>query len=108
MSILYSQFKQFNETLNKTRQPMTTSRKFLLGISAAVVLFTSFFVALFFMAMSLVMLPFAAIRLWLFKKKIQENINSNNYYSDTEFGKESDNSVIEAEFEVVDDGKDKR
>ena len=108
MNILYSQFKTFNETFERTTKPMSISRKLLLGISAVFVLFTSLFVALFLMAISLVMLPFVAIRLWLFKKRIQEHMNSNKYYSDIENIKESDNGIIEAEFVVVDNDVDKK
>jgi membrane protein implicated in regulation of membrane protease activity len=107
MTILYSQFKTFNETSERTSQAMPTGSKLLLFIGTAFVVLTSFFLALFLIAISLVLLPFAAFRLWLFKRKIQKYDRSNSQYSDVLNTSERDNSIIEAEFTVIDSESNK-
>jgi len=107
MNILYSQFKAFNETTEKTSQSMSISSKLLLVISTTFVLFTSFFIALFLMSISMVLLPFAGLRLWLFKRKLQKYGYNNKRYSDFANNSQPDNSIIDAEFTVVDRDSDK-
>lgn len=107
MTTLYSQFKTFNKASGRTSQSLPTSRKIALAIGIGFFIFASFFLASFFMIITLLVLPIAAFRLWLFKRKIQKYAGNNPQHSDFEHANQQDSSIIEAEYTVVDSATDK-
>lgn len=107
MTTLYSQFKTFNKKTEGAIPKISTSSKILLAISIALAIFISFFFASFLIVISLIVLPFTAFRLWLFKRKIQKNASNNNpYYSHFSHSNEQDSSIIEAEYTVMESTSD--
>ncbi|SIS73943.1 hypothetical protein [Neptunomonas antarctica] len=106
MTTLYSQFKAFNKASDRTSPSMSTRSKIQLAIGTALVIFAGFFLASFLMIISLLVLPFAAFRLWLFKRKIQKYADSNTQYSDFVNAGAQDSSIIEAEYTVMDSAPD--
>lgn len=48
------------------------SGKLALGVAIAFVLMSSFFISIFLILVSMVLIPLAALRLWWFKRKIQQ------------------------------------
>lgn len=107
MTILYSQFKSFNQSYSRISQSMSSRSMLLLVISTVFVVFTSFFVSLFIVMISLGLLPFTAFRLWLVKRKTQKYSDSNMQYSDFINVNEHGNRVIEAEYTVIKSDSDK-
>lgn len=107
MNTIYSQFKTFTTASDQASQSMSTSRKIQLAIGIGFFICASFFFASFFMIISLLVLPFAAFRLWLYQRKIQKYAGSHTQYSDFVNANQQGNSIIEAEYTIIDSASDK-
>ena len=89
------------QTINM--EPPTQKPSFLNMLTASIIgsaiLFSGFIMSLFLLALSAILLPFAAFKIWAFKKQLDEHIKSSQT-------SDSDNSdIIEGEYVVLDDTK---
>tara|TARA_R110000850_G_scaffold178921_3_gene304745 strand:- start:47 stop:367 length:321 start_codon:yes stop_codon:yes gene_type:complete len=103
MTITYSQFKESY----KEAKPIPISSAIQLFIGIIFFIFASFFLVSFLMMFLLVALPFAVLRLRLFKREIQKYGKSNSKYSDHLHVNEQDSSIIEAEYIVMNSASDR-
>lgn len=92
----YTGFKPFKNrsTINNRQKATSLTSKWLMATSAAFVLFFGFFLASFFIAISMILIPFAAFRLWWFNRKIQKQMGAMHPPGATD-------DIIEAEYTVV-------
>lgn len=97
MNTHYSNFQNhgFRVFTNQTPQTTDAIGKLLIATSTAFVLFSGFFLTLFIMAISMILLPLAAIRLWWLKRKWQEQ-------SGVAFTPGATGNIIDGEYKVVD------
>ena len=73
-------------------------------VVGSVIMFSGFIMSLFLLALSAIILPFAAFKIWLLQKKFKEQMNSTQYSSrnvDSENG-----TVIEGEYIVTENTRD--
>ena len=76
----------------------------LATVVGSVILFSGFVMSLFLLALSAIILPFAAFKIWLLQKKYKEQINSTQYSSRNV---DSENvTVIEGEYIVTENTRD--
>ena len=91
-----------------TQQPnlsqMTLLTKAKVLIFASLLLFIGFMTGFFILALAAIMLPFAAIKLWLIQKQFKENIevqeSGQSSQSQTRPQRDSKSEVIEGEYSV--------
>jgi len=93
------------QTQTFNAEPPTDKPSFLnvivVAIVGSIMLFSGFIMSLFLLAVSAILFPFVAFKIWLLQKQIKENmqsdINENTVDSD---------SVIEGEYKVSENTKD--
>ena len=71
-----------------------------MSIVGSMILIGGFFMSLFLLALSAIMLPFAAVKIWLFQKKFNEQMQS------AQTTKSNDGVIIEGEYIVTDNTRD--
>lgn len=78
-------------------QKPSFSNVVLVSIVGSLVLFSGFMISLFLMAVSAIIFPFVAFKIWRLQRQYQKNVTSNQT-ADTDKG-----VIIEAEYIVVDE-----
>ena len=89
------QSQTFNE--QAANQKTSFSNVVLVSIVGSLILFSGFMISLFLMAVSAIILPFVAFKIWRLQRQYQKNVMSNQT-ADTDKG-----VIIEAEYIVVDE-----
>lgn len=91
-----------NETQN--REQLFKQPSFLqviaMSVVGSIILVGGFFMSLFLLALSVIMLPFAAVKIWLFQKKFNEHLKS------AQTSKSDDGIIIEGEYVVTNNTRD--
>lgn len=91
-----------NDYINQTATqlpPMSVWTKIKLAIIAGVMLSIGFITSVFLLMVSAIMLPFAAVKLWLLKKQFDETIHSqHNTQTNNTDAKTSHGQVFEGEY----------
>ena len=89
------QSQTFNE--QAANQKTSFSNVVLVSIVGSLILFSGFMISLFLMAVSAIIFPFVAFKIWRLQRQYQKNVMSNQT-ADTDKG-----VIIEAEYIVVDE-----
>ena len=96
------------ETLNqKTNVKPNILQMVVAGIMAAIMLVSGFFISLFLLATSIILLPFAMFKINKLRQRFEENLDT-MYNSNASDANGRDENVIEGEYTVTENVTEKQ